>query len=182
MPRGEYSHCELGLRLTWVDASSFYVYSVLFCSACYGVIKFVMMSGAKGASVVVSGKLRAQRAKTMKFVDGYMKHSGQPVLAYVDSAVRHVKLRQGVLGIRVAIMLPHDPQGKQGPKEALPDTVSVRRLAMVTLGVPLVHAALAHTPSLYVVQIIEPKEEVQITEDMYSKGYDKGSFEPTPVA
>merc|ERR1719278_2540708 len=41
------------------------------------------------------------RAKSMKFVDGLMIHSGDPVNDYVDSACRHVLLRQGVLGIKV---------------------------------------------------------------------------------
>jgi ribosomal protein S3 len=45
--------------------------------ACYGVLRFIMEQGAKGAEVIVSGKLRAQRAKSMKFVDGYMIKSGQ---------------------------------------------------------------------------------------------------------
>lgn len=54
-----------------------------------------MESGAKGCEVVVSGKLRGQRAKSMKFVDGLMIHSGDPVNYYVDTAVRHVLLRQG---------------------------------------------------------------------------------------
>lgn len=85
----------------------------------------VMENGAKGASVSVSGKLRAQRAKTMKFTDGYMISSGHPVKEYVDSAYCHVKLRQGVLGIKVKIMLPHDPTGKIGPKDPLPDVVTV---------------------------------------------------------
>merc|ERR1712028_326936 len=40
--------------------------------ACYGVLRFVMESGALGCEVIVSGKLRAQRAKSMKFSDGYM--------------------------------------------------------------------------------------------------------------
>jgi len=31
-----------------------------------------MESGAKGCEVVVSGKLRAARAKSMKFADGFM--------------------------------------------------------------------------------------------------------------
>ena len=69
--------------------------------ACYGVLRFIMESGAKGCEVIVSGKLRAQRAKAMKFKDGYMISSGQPVNDYIDSAVRHVLLRQGVLGIKV---------------------------------------------------------------------------------
>ena len=72
-----------------------------FSSACYGVLRFVMESGAKGCEVVVSGKLRAARAKSMKFTDGFMIHSGQPARDFVDYAVRHVLLRQGVLGIKV---------------------------------------------------------------------------------
>ena len=31
----------------------------------------------------------------------------------------------GVLGIKVKIMLPHDPTGKMGPKRPIPDQVSV---------------------------------------------------------
>merc|ERR1711887_160954 len=93
--------------------------------ACYGVLRFIMESGAKGCEVVVSGKLRGQRAKAMKFVDGLMIHSGDPVNDYVDSAVRHLLLRQGVLGIKVKIMLPWDPNGKIGPKNPLPDNVSI---------------------------------------------------------
>lgn len=50
--------------------------------------------------VIVSGKLRAQRAKSMKFKDGYMISSGQPVKDYIDSAVRHVLLRQVLASIR----------------------------------------------------------------------------------
>ncbi|KAG5547086.1 hypothetical protein RHGRI_012949 [Rhododendron griersonianum] len=97
--------------------------------ACYGVLRFVMESGAKGCEVswqvIVSGKLRAQRAKSMKFKDGYMISSGQPVNEYIDSAVRHVLLRQGVLGIKVKIMLDWDPKGKQGPTTPLPDVVTI---------------------------------------------------------
>merc|ERR1711939_401507 len=38
--------------------------------ACYGVLRFIMESGALGCSCVVSGKVRGQRAKSMKFADG----------------------------------------------------------------------------------------------------------------
>jgi len=55
-----------------------------------------MESQAKGCEVIVSGKLRGQRAKSMKFVDGLMIHSGHPVQEYIQEAVRHVLLRQGV--------------------------------------------------------------------------------------
>ncbi|KAF6252601.1 40S ribosomal protein S3 [Scenedesmus sp. NREL 46B-D3] len=93
--------------------------------ACYGVLRFVMESGAKGCEVIVSGKLRAQRAKSMKFKDGYMVSSGDPTRVYLDSAVRHVMLRQGVLGIKVKIMKDWDPTGRQGPKMPMPDVIKV---------------------------------------------------------
>ena len=44
--------------------------------ACYGVLRFVLESGAKGAEVTVSGKVRGQRAKSQKFADGYMIKTG----------------------------------------------------------------------------------------------------------
>uniref|UniRef100_A0A0N5AE15 40S ribosomal protein S3 n=1 Tax=Syphacia muris TaxID=451379 RepID=A0A0N5AE15_9BILA len=94
--------------------------------ACYGVLRMTMESGAQGCEVIVSGKLRGQRAKSMKFVDGLMIHSGQPVNDYIQQAVRHVQLRQGVLGIKVKIMLPHDPKGQMGPRFALPDQVHIQ--------------------------------------------------------
>jgi len=93
--------------------------------ACYGVVRFVMESNAKGCEVVISGKLRAQRAKAMKFRDGYMIKSGHPTQVYVDTAVRHVLMRQGVLGVKVSIMLPWDPSGKAGVKIPQADVVTV---------------------------------------------------------
>ena len=93
--------------------------------ACYGVLRFIMESGAKGCEVVVSGKLRAARAKSMKFTDGFMIHSGQPAKDFIDSATRHVLLRQGVLGIKVKIMRGSDPEGKAGPQKSLPDAVTI---------------------------------------------------------
>jgi len=95
--------------------------------ACYGILKLIMEDeNAKGCELVVSGKLRGQRAKSMKFRDGYMIKSGQPTKDYVDVAIRHVLLRQGVLGIKVSIMLSWDPSGKLGPKKPLPDVIEVR--------------------------------------------------------
>jgi len=93
--------------------------------ACYGVVRFVMESGAKGCEVIVSGKLRGQRAKCMKFKDGYFVSSGQPCRDFVETATRHVLMRMGMIGISVKIMLPWDPEGKLGPKQPMPDVVTV---------------------------------------------------------
>lgn len=103
-----------------------------------------MESNAKGCEVIVSGKIRAARAKSMKFTDGFMIHSGQPAVDFVDSAVRHVLLKQGVLGIKVKMyvdfprninsyhpdsrffsMKGWDPEGNIGPRKPLPDSVQI---------------------------------------------------------
>lgn len=104
--------------------------------ACYGVLRHIMESGAKGCEVVVSGKLRAQRAKSMKFKDGYLLSTGEPATRYVDQAIRCAQLKQGVLGIRVKIMLPHDAEGKQGPSTPLPDSITVLEPKVEALPAP----------------------------------------------
>merc|ERR1719379_2950134 len=104
--------------------------------ACYGVVRFIMENGAKGCEVIVSGKLRAQRAKAMKFKDGYLISTGEPKIHYIDTAVRHVLMRQGVLGVKVKIMLAHDPEGKTGPKLPMPDNVIVHDPKEEALPVP----------------------------------------------
>lgn len=88
-------------------------------------MRYVMENGAKGVEVVISGKLRAARAKAMKFRDGYMVKSGNAVVHYIDFAVRHIQLKQGVLGIKVKIQLPHDPTGKNGVAVKPSDVVTV---------------------------------------------------------
>jgi len=93
--------------------------------ACYRALRYIMENEAKGCEIIVSGKLRGQRAKAMKFKQGYMIASGDAKNHFIDSAVKHVKLRQGVLGIKVKIMLPHDPTGITGPKMCLPDKITI---------------------------------------------------------
>jgi len=94
--------------------------------ACYGGLKFIMDNGnAKGVQIIISGKLRGARAKAMKFKEGYMITSGEAKKQYIVEAVEHVLLRQGTIGVRVTIMLPHDPEGRGGVKDPLPDVVIV---------------------------------------------------------
>eukprot|EP00929_Paragymnodinium_shiwhaense_P049283 TRINITY_DN2486_c0_g2_i1.p2 TRINITY_DN2486_c0_g2~~TRINITY_DN2486_c0_g2_i1.p2 ORF type:complete len:175 (-),score=63.88 TRINITY_DN2486_c0_g2_i1:47-493(-) len=93
--------------------------------ACYGVVRFIMENGAKGVEVVISGKMRAQRAKAMKFKDGYLISTGEPKKHYIAQAIRHVAMRQGMIGIKVTIMLAHDPAGKMGPAMPMPDAVVI---------------------------------------------------------
>lgn len=93
--------------------------------ACYSVIRFVMDAGANGCEIVISGKLRGQRAQSMKFVEGYMVKSGHAVTQFVDIAIRHAKMRQGILGVKVMIMKKYDAKGKLGPSVPLADVVTI---------------------------------------------------------
>lgn len=120
--------------------------------ACYGVLKLVMDSQAKGCEIVVSGKLRSQRAKAMKFTDGYMKKSGHAAKLYVEVAQRSLLLKSGVMGIKVSIMLPWDPTGVKGPKDPLPDVVRVLE--------PKPEAQLEMTPSRQ-----EEEEQAEASEE-----------------
>ena len=93
--------------------------------ACYSVMRLVMESGAKGVECTVSGKVRTQRAKAMIFRTGYMVKSGNPSEVFTDECIRHVQLKQGSIGVRVKIMLPHDPKGIMGPKKQQADVVTI---------------------------------------------------------
>jgi small subunit ribosomal protein S3e len=88
-------------------------------------MNFVMRNGATGCEVVVSGKLRAQRAKVMKFRDGYLISTGDPKKHYIQEATRHVLMRQGVLGVKVKIMMKHDPTGRMGAAKIMPDNIVI---------------------------------------------------------
>jgi small subunit ribosomal protein S3e len=80
--------------------------------------------GAKGCEVIISGKIRGQRAKSQKYKQGYIISTGQPKLIFVDEAVRHVELRQGVLGVKVKI-LPDTERAIGKYRKIMPDYVKI---------------------------------------------------------
>jgi small subunit ribosomal protein S3e len=84
------------------------------------VIRNMLSKGAKGCEVIISGKLRQQRAKSMKFKDGYLIHTGEPKRTYVDVAVRHIELRQGIMGVKVKIMIGYNPKAAHGRGFGIP--------------------------------------------------------------
>jgi ribosomal protein S3 len=75
-----------------------HVLTIVCLVSTYADVAHVLIRPFWVCQVIVSGKLRAQRAKSMKFKDGYMISSGHPVNQYIDGAVRHVLLRQ--VGVR----------------------------------------------------------------------------------
>ena len=59
---------------------------------------------------------------TVEPVSGLIRHTSIIFLCLLSLSL---SVPPGVLGIKVQIMLPHDPTGKMGPRKPLPDQVSV---------------------------------------------------------
>jgi len=84
----------------------------------------VMRRGAVGCTIIVGGKVRGQRAKAQKYSSGYLISTGQPKKEFVDEAMRHVNMRQGVLGLKVKIMMSLERKlGKQ--TKVMPDFIKI---------------------------------------------------------
>jgi small subunit ribosomal protein S3 len=80
---------------------------VHFRRAGFWSLNQVMEAGALGAEIVISGKLRTERARYEKFRAGYLVKCGDPSLKYMQKAEVHVQLKPGIFGIRVRIMPPN---------------------------------------------------------------------------
>lgn len=72
----------------------------------YWALNQVMHGGALGVEISISGKLRGRRSKFEKFRAGYLAKSGDPPLKYLRKTEVHVKLKPGILGVKVQIMPP----------------------------------------------------------------------------
>lgn len=84
----------------------------------------ILEAGAKGAEIVMSGKLPSARARSWRFYAGHLKKSGDISENYVQKAVTVAKLQSGIVGIKVKIMhssvkLPDEINIKE-PKADIP--------------------------------------------------------------
>jgi small subunit ribosomal protein S3 len=79
---------------------------VHFRRAGFWALNQVMEAGALGAEIIISGKLRTERARYEKFRSGYLPKCGDPALKYMRKAEVHVQLKPGIYGIKVRIMPP----------------------------------------------------------------------------
>ena len=79
---------------------------VHFRRAGFWALNQVMDAGALGAEIVISGKLRTERARFEKFRAGYFPRCGEPALRFTKKAEVHVQLKPGIIGVRVKLMPP----------------------------------------------------------------------------
>jgi small subunit ribosomal protein S3 len=77
-----------------------------FRRAGFWALSQVMDAGALGIEIVISGKLRTERARFEKFRAGYFPRCGEPALRNMRKAEVHVQLKPGIIGVRVKLMPP----------------------------------------------------------------------------
>jgi small subunit ribosomal protein S3 len=77
-----------------------------FRRAGFWALNQVMEAGALGCEIVISGKLRTERARFEKFRAGYFPRCGEPALRYTRRTEAHVQLKPGMFGVKVKIMPP----------------------------------------------------------------------------
>ncbi len=71
----------------------------------YRALGRIKNGGALGAEIVVAGKLPSDRARVWRFAFGYLKKTGDAA-KLVDRAETVAQTKQGVVGIKVAILAP----------------------------------------------------------------------------
>src|SRR5512136_1187167 len=116
---------------------------VHFRRAAFWALNQVMDAGALGAEIVISGKLRTERARFEKFRAGAFPRVGEPALRFMRKAEMHVQLKPGMIGVRVKLM-PPDAQFPDMirivvpeilPEEESPETIKTKTEGKTTEAV-----------------------------------------------
>ncbi len=72
----------------------------------FSTLRRVMMAGAKGVEIRLSGKFGSQRAREERFRAGVIYRCGQDQIEKVDYIVKHILMPQGIIGVKVRIVRP----------------------------------------------------------------------------
>ncbi len=77
-----------------------------FKSVAYKTLQSIMDAGALGTEIVISGKIPGSRAKSWRFMDGYLKKCGDIAVSKVVHGLAVAITKTGSIGIKVKIMPP----------------------------------------------------------------------------
>jgi small subunit ribosomal protein S3 len=97
---------ELNARIMAGRVASALERGIHFRRAAFIALRQITEAGARGAEIVIRGKLSTERSRYEKFKSGAILKAGQPRKYAVDHAVTHVQLKPGMFGIQVSIYLP----------------------------------------------------------------------------
>ncbi|MDH7593925.1 MAG: 30S ribosomal protein S3 [Methanomicrobiales archaeon] len=108
-----------------------------FRKAGQSIVRRVMDAGALGCEVIIAGKLTGPRARVQKFVEGYMKHAGEPSITIVQKGYAIAIKKLGVIGVQVRIIPPDAklPDSFRVTEEEVPRQ-KPRRIEVIDVGEP----------------------------------------------
>lgn len=90
-----------------------------FRRAGHSTVRRIMDAGAKGCLITISGKLTGERHRTEKFVQGHIKHCGEPAEQFMLKGFAIAKKKPGIIGVQVQIMVPD---------AKLPDEINIKKI------------------------------------------------------
>lgn len=131
----------------------------------------IMEAGALGAEIIISGKLRSDRARYEKFRAGYLPKSGEPVTKYMRKAEMHVQLKPGISGVKVRIIppdakFPDQVRILEVPEEAPEGAEPVK---VAETGEPVTVETPVTTETAEVVEVKEPEQTKEVKETKEAK-------------
>ena len=77
-----------------------------FRRTAYGTVRRIMSKGALGVEIIVAGKITSQRSRVEKFRDGFLAKTGDPKRKFLSIGQAIAKIKRGILGVTVLIMMP----------------------------------------------------------------------------
>ena len=117
-----------------------------FRKAGHTTVDRIVDAGARGAQIVLAGKVTGARSRIEKFNRGYIKHNGEPAENLVDRGDGVAVMKLGTIGVTVHII----PPGAD-----LPDDFRIRRDADISGFAP------EEVPGDEVEGLLEEPEETQ---------------------
>ena len=151
-----------------------------------------MEAGALGIEIVISGKLRTDRARYEKFREGYLPKSGEPPRRYMRKAVLHVQLKPGMLGVKVSLLPPDaqfpdkvqvyviEEESEAKPEREIVEETAVTEEAVVETEVSTVEETVEEPVPLAEDKTVTEEKEASVEKKVVAEK--KAEKAPAPVA
>ena len=111
---------ELNPRIMCSRISQTVIRGTAFRRAALWAMNSIMNAGALGVEIVISGKLRSERAHFERYVAGVVPKSGETADRIVRRATTDVLMKMGLYGVRVSIAIKNSVAPEIELKETTP--------------------------------------------------------------
>ena len=116
---------ELNPRIMCSRIAQTVIRGTAFRRASLWAMNSIMNAGALGVEIVISGKLRSERAHFEKYVSGVVPKSGETADRIVRRATTDVLLKMGLYGVKVSIAIKNSVAPEIELKETIVTAPSV---------------------------------------------------------